>query len=464
MRFFKHILIQLVLLAIVYGCGRSLPQRLADLNPRAANPRSDDSDSPTAADTDAEAEQETEAEEGGDDGGDDGSEAETESEERDPEAGDAEEEDNRTDPVIPHAESFVVSGIYAPVETFFAEISEIPLRLRSQSLRLRLRSNIEGASFECRFSPRGEWLKDCFRGDELVINGLSDRNVYRIELRAVSPDGFPDATPIKVSFMVDLRFGLPLTPDAGRAALAALVPASPADLPGFRSTPNKPGNVASAVALGRHLAYVVPYGHRVSAYATDLTYNGRLKLFLAMEPASLIDAPSCNRSWERLVNGPDGMKFCDATPHSTDLQASYRRPIPRNHIETFNGPPGNPDEKLYVAAFQDQPGDPDAAEARLDLNAYCPKEARRGSVPAALLKQKLGGHLRDQLNWCMIQGTDSTWWWIGHFKLNLTQDRGRLAGVYAVRAKSLSVQNSQEFIRRTIDVLSKVLVPLGVSP
>lgn len=462
MRLSQLIWIFLALTALISGCGRHPSKRLAELSPTATPSDSDEGgdDGEEAGESEAEGDGEAESE------GEAEAEEESEGTDSEEESADPEAESGEvpTEREIPRAETYLISGNFAPIETLFVDISEIPLRLASKSLRFKLRSNVEGARFECRWSGRGAWLQECFHGDEFVVNGLSDRNVYRLELRAVSPAGVPDATPMRFSFLVDLRFGMPLVPRTGATGAADLVPQSPADLPGFRATPAKPSQVSSAVALGRYLAFVVPYGHRVGAYATDLTYNGRLKLFLAMDPASLIDAPSCNRTWERLVDGPDGTKFCDATPRAVDLPASYRRPIPRNHIETFSGPPGNPDEKLYVAAFNDQPSDPDEAEARLDLNAYCPKEARRGSIPAALLTQKLGGHLRDQLHWCMIQGTDSSWWWIGHFKLNLTQDRGRLAAVYAVRAATLSLQNSQEFVRRTIDVMSKVLVPLGVSP
>lgn len=347
----------------------------------------------------------------------------------------------------------------AAVETFLAGGLSVPERLASGSLRLTLRSNVEAASYECRTAASGSWQRGCLRGDQLVVERLADGNAYHYELRAVAASGRVDQTPLVVSFVVDLAQGQPLMPGVG-----APVPEDARELPDYVESPASPSTSPRSVALGRSFAAVVPFGHRLSSYATDLTYNGRLKLYLAMETASAYGAPACDQSWEKVVDGQGGVKFCDATPTVEQLPRHYRRPLPRNHLETFRGPPASPDEKLFLAAFGARPDETDAAEERLDVEGNCNGATRRGSTPVPLLSKELGGQARDQLDWCMVRGEDGAWWWIGGFKVRAAGDQGRLVGIYAVKGSTFGLQSSQDFVLRTVEVMKSVLAPLGVSP
>jgi hypothetical protein len=347
----------------------------------------------------------------------------------------------------------------AAVETFLAGGLKVPERLAAGTLRLTLRSNVEAAVYECRTAPSGTWQRACVRGDQLVVERLADGNAYHYEVRAVSTSGRADQTPLIVSFVVDLAQGEALTPGVG-----APVPEDARELPEYVASPASPSTAPRSVALGRSFAAVVPFGHRLSSYATDLTYNGRLKLYMAMETASAYGAPTCDQSWERIVEGPGGAKFCDATPTAAALPRHYRRPLPRNHLETFGGTPASPDEKLFLAAFSDRPDEADAAEARLDVEGNCRGATRRGSTPVPLLAEKLGGQARDLLDWCLVRGEDAAWWWIGGFKASAAGGQGRLVAIYAVKSSTFGLQSSQDFVLRTVEVMKSVLAPLGVSP
>jgi hypothetical protein len=327
-------------------------------------------------------------------------------------------------------------------------------------LRLTLRSNVEAAVYECRTTPSGTWQGVCTRGDQLVVEPLAEGKAYHYELRAVSPTGRADQTPLVVSFVVDRAQGEPLT-----AGVGAPVPEDARELPEFVASPAIPWASPRSVALGRFFAAVVPFGHRLSSYATDLTHNGRLKLFMAMETASAYGAPACDQSWEKVVEGPGGATYCDATPSSDEVARHYRRPLPRNHLETFRGTPTSPDEKLFLATFSARPDEADAAaEARLDVEGNCRGAIRRGSTPLPLLSEKLGGQARHLLDWCLVKGEDSAWWWIGGFKASVARAQGRLVAIYAVKGSTFGLQSSQDFVLRTVEVMKSVLAPLGVSP
>lgn len=361
-------------------------------------------------------------------------------------------------PVMP---TKVHTAAPVPIDTMFAESYEIPTHLAARSLRLRLRSNVSGASFECRQTAHAVWGTRCTAGDEFWVDNLVHGNTYRFEIRAVSPAGLVDPSPLVVLIYVDFVTGSPLSVGStGRGGAGVAIPEAVSDLPAYRASQTDAGAGSSAVALGPSLAFVLPIGHRVTSYATDLTYNGRIKLFLAMQSPSS-EVPRCDQTWERLVTGPQGETFCDATPRRTDLETVYRQPLPRNHIETYSGSPKTPDEKLFVAAYGDRSDELDAAEARYDAIDQCPNATLKGNAPLPVVTRQLGGQVREQMDWCLVRGSDGAWWWVGRFKGKLAPGKGRVVALYAVKGAVFGLQSSQSFVVRTADLMRNVLVPLG---
>ena len=368
------------------------------------------------------------------------------------------------DPIdLPVMQTNVTMPVAVPVETMFAESYDIPDHIGARSIRLRLKSNVPGASFECRQTAHAVWGTRCTAGNEFWVDNLVHGNTYRFEIRAVDSRGQGDITPLVVPIYIDLYNGRPITVSTARDRSAVPIPTTVSELPGFRASDADRATGSSAVALGPSFAFVLPISHRITSYATDLTYNGRIKLFLSMQPPSG-EAPACKQSWERVVAGHRGDQFCDATPRRTDLAESYHRPLPRNHIETYRGLPLNPEEKLFVAAYSDQAEDLDPAEARWEGIDQCPNANLKGNAPLPLVTQQLGGAVREQLSWCLLRASNGDWWWVGTFKGKLAPGKGRIAALYAAKSSTFGIQSSEAFVMRTAELMRKVLVPLGVRP
>lgn len=363
--------------------------------------------------------------------------------------------------------------VQVPVDTFLAS-GAVPTRLKAgPSIELTFRSNIEGAAFECQ-SGSDSGFSSCPDGDRYRFEELVHGRGYQLKVRARSPEGRYDQSPLILSFIVDNLNGLPVTEHNGgeypsSAQPPVLLPVSPSELP--MPIPSSGGighSPSRRLQIGSDLALTVPDEFLVTSYATTKTYNSTLHLMRVMGAdtgTSLFPDEPCNRDFERIVAGPMGYSYCDATPTRAEWDHGYAARIPRNHLEIVRSHEGVADEKFFAAAF-DAEGDP--AEQATGIHGLCRGAVTSGQTRGPLAQGFFGGEIvQGIIHWCQVRDRNGRWWWLGSADLDTTNVSDGAGGQVRIRAKLIytlahqsAVYSGQRFAtrfsERSVSLLSKI--------
>lgn len=332
-----------------------------------------------------------------------------------------------------------------PIETFLVGGLRLPDRLKLRDLTLTFRSNVGGATFQCRSGASQDFVA-CPGGDSFTFTAMANGSSQAVEVRARAALGQVDTSPLGVAFVVDLDAGA--LPGDGNA-LAVTAPASATELASARSLP-----------LGGTFAVAVPGAVEtvISSFSTDKTYNGRLE---TLRLARLSKAP-CTRSYELTTTTAAGEAYCMATPTRLQLAADYAEPLPRNHLEVvkFERNSSVPAERLILAAFD---ADADPAEGHMGVDDSCRGAVASGQTTAVLVRDYYGEPQAGTIRWCQVQDQAGLWWWVAAFSYESAGGRARLKGIYAASA-GVGIFSGQDFAQRTGELVRELVVPVTVAP
>ncbi len=360
-------------------------------------------------------------------------------------------------PAAPTGETPTASAA-APVETLLQNGLVLPARLKADTLTISFHANVEGATFDCASGATAAYLP-C-DGSSYSFGRLNHGQSYMLRVRARSADGFLDQTPLIVSFMADL-----LTGDAPTVApvvgdVDAVIPGTAGDLPQAVKTGESTSTKGRALQVGSYFAVVAPADHQVTSYATNKNYALTERYFRLM-PSKL----PCTGTFEQEVAGPEGSgtTYCEATPSEGEWQATFAtgvRPVAKNHVELVRASPEGLEEKLEVAAF-DQDSDP--AEARLGLASLCRNANYQGETQVALLSTFYGEMTRQLFHWCQARDENGAYWWIGSFAaiVSRSPNPARLTVIYAVNVRQ-GIFSGQQFATYAERRLPRLIIPIAL--
>lgn len=344
--------------------------------------------------------------------------------------------------VKPRTVDRLVEGV--PVETFLVGGLQVPDLLKLQDLTLSFRSNVEGATFECRAGASRDFV--ACGGDTFSFKSMANGSAQALEVRARSPLGELDGSPLAIAFVVDLERGGVPSPRTRQAAVAAL-PSTAQELVAARS-----------LQLGSSFAVAVPGGAglHVASYSTDKTYNGRLETMRLMS----IYPAACLKGYERTTTIDTGELYCEATPTRAELVTDNAKPLPRNHLEVvkLEGDTVNVAERLVLAAFD---ADADQAETHVGIEESCRGAAGSGQTRVANMVREFSGAAgAGAIFWCQTQDRNGGWWWFASFAYESAGGKARVKGIYAASAK-LGIFSGQDMVARTSALVRDVVVPVA---
>lgn len=331
-----------------------------------------------------------------------------------------------------------------PIETFLVSSLRVPNKLSLRDLTVSFRSNAKGATFECRSGRQRDFVA-CPDGEAFTFQGMANGSSQSLDVRARSPLGEMDATPLSLAFVIDLEHGALPTADGDGKALR--VPQSGAELIASRSLP-----------VGAFFAVAVPNDAQtaVATYSTDKTYNGRLDFLRLMNQSK----DPCTREYERAITVDGGAVYCEATPTAVQLLADYAEPLPRNHLDVVKFDAGQkPTERFMLAAFD---ATLDQGEGQMGVEANCRGSIAAGQTQAVLFNDFFRIPQKGLITWCQVRDPAGTYWWLGAFQYSSASGSTRLKGIYAASA-GLGIFSGQDFAQRTADLLGKILVPVALA-
>lgn len=343
----------------------------------------------------------------------------------------------------------------APLETLLQGGLILPERLKAETLTISFKANAPGARFECLLGTSSSY-EPC-DGSSYAFGRLNHAQSYALKVRARTPDGRVDATPLEVSFVVDLLTGqapllLPTTDDVD-----AKIPEAASDLPQAGKSASTAGR---ALQVGSYFAVVAPVDQQVTSYATNKNYALTQRYFRLM-PSPV----PCTGTFEEVVAGAQGSgtSYCEATPNAAEWQTKYSnltKPVPKNHVEMVRPSAQGIEERLEVAAFDD---DQDPAEARLGLGAVCQNANYQGETQVGLLTTFYGDVTRQLFRWCQAKDEKGEWWWIGSFAAVVSRNPNpaRLTVTYAVNVRQ-GLFSGQQFSAYAERRLPSLIIPIAL--
>ena len=351
-----------------------------------------------------------------------------------------------------------------PVETFLLGMRELPTRLKATTVLLRFRSNMSKATFECRTAAGSPW-EPCPLGDKFRIAQLKHGQTIALWVRAKGQDGRIDTSPLMLGTLIDLQDGVTVSNAIEEAQdQSPLVKAD--QLPAEMDREPQGGATIVAerkVLVGSYYGVVVPWQMYVATYSTSKTYNASLQILrvLGRNAGTAYDGERCDRDFERIVQGPRGLQYCEATPGRAQLEETYAKPMPYNHVELVFAKDFG--EKIMVAAF-DQDTDP--LESRLGIDHVCSGAPSSGTQAVPVLNEFFGVEpAREMLTWCQVRAANGSFWWVGGISalLNGNPDSPRIKIIYSVNADR-GILSGQQFAGRAASMLTKVIVPIAAVP
>jgi len=358
-----------------------------------------------------------------------------------------------------------------PIETFLLGLTELPPRLKANSLTLSFRSNASQAAFECRVAVNAPWAP-CPMGNKFRFAALRHGQTIALWVRAKGADGRADLSPLQIGSLVDLQDGVTVANAMEEAAEERpLVRADQLPVEMDQEPSNGSLDVAERkVQVGSFYGVVVPWEMFVATYSTSKTYNSSLQILrvLGRNAGAAYDGERCDREFERVVAGPaptrqspQSLQYCEATPGRQQLDQSYARPMPYNHVELVVARDFG--EKILVAAFD---SDPDPYEVRLGIDHICRNAGAAGSQAVPVLNEFFGVEpAREMLSWCQVRSVNGSFWWVGIMTASLSSkpDAPRVRVIYSVNADR-GILSGQQFASRAAAVLTKVIVPIAAVP
>ena len=365
------------------------------------------------------------------------------------------EQQHQADTPIEISETVIDQEI--PVETLLVAPRQIPSRLNSKTLELSFRSNDPEARFQC------AWFLEEFTTCEspFKISDLQHGKTYLLQVRAVSAVGDFDRSPLEVRFTADFIDGQTIE------QLHQKEKSGNSELTGQENADDQVGHADDrdlienrTVQIGWHHAVTIPYRMVVTSYATNKTFNTRLRTIrlLGQHGGSAYKLRGCQNDWEQLLKS-GGHPYCDGTPTTEQLAAISPRHMPYNHVELVKGSEPQTSEKIFIAGFDDSY---DPTEGHFTINDVCHGSVKRGRNALALVA-KYYDLERDSefFQWCQVQDSSGSFWWIGTFKarFRINDKHSRLRVIYTLKS-SYANQTENAFIKRAETFLGKIIVPL----
>ncbi len=385
---------------------------------------------------------------------------------------------------------FLSSEIAVPVETILFG-NKIPERLKADAMTLSYRSNIEGATFECR-TAKADGFSACPEGDKFTFKELIHGQSYYFSVRAKAPNGALDGSPIEIAFLIDKQNGEPMT-SVDSSGTAPEQPLTPQALPREETPPPTGTSEPQATGISREIqvggfyAMIVPYDMHVASFSTTKTLNGDLHLLRIVGNrgrGTAYEGVSCDRPWETPLASIDDYDYCEGTPTKQQVITGYSNPMPFNHVELVRGNEAYSSEKILAAAFD---GEQDPSEQKLGITTTCGNTRMRGEASIPVLNKYLGiSPDRKLFQWCQVRSTNGTSWWIGYFGAYLAttsittinngsaanasnpstrvstprQNPPRIKVIYSAQVMR-GLETSRDFLVRAATMLPQVIVPLA---
>jgi hypothetical protein len=238
------------------------------------------------------------------------------------------------------------------------------------------------------------------------------------------------------------------------------VPTSIAELP------TAGGGGDRVLQVGSYYAIIVPPADAMTSYSTTKTTNSLIhSMRLLDSPLTTIEQGiGCSQLYDKVVAGPNGASYCDATPSDAEWAAETATPAPKNHAEIVHltGPAAY-DEKVLVAAFD---ADADPVEAHLGLEGSCQGAFYSGTAAVAGLNQFYGlDSALASFAWCQVRDGSGRYWWLGTFAAALGGQHApagapRVRVIYAAAA-DLGLFSGPQFAERAGRVLPAMIQPIA---
>ncbi len=350
------------------------------------------------------------------------------------------------------------TGPAAPLETLLQDGLILPMRLKAETLTITFHANVEGATFDCAAGATAAYLP-C-DGSSYAFGKLNHGQSYMLRVRAQAVDGRVDQTPLVVSFTADLLTGEAPSVAPVARGVDAVIPGTAGDLPQAVKSGQPSTTKGRALQVGSYFAVLAPADQQVTSYATNKNYALTERYFRLM-PSKL----PCTGTFEQEVAGPagSGTSYCEATPSDGAWLGSYAtgsRPVAKNHVELVRASPDGLEEKLEVAAF-DQ--DPDPAEAKLGLETLCRGANYQGETQVALLGTFYGEMTRQLFHWCQARDENGEFWWIGSFAAIVSRNPNpaRLTVIYAVNVRQ-GIFSGQQFATFAERRIPRLIIPIAL--
>lgn len=353
-----------------------------------------------------------------------------------------------------------------PLDTFL-ESAAIPSRLKTGSeLTIKFRANTDSVVFECKTTGQTDFSR-CEGGSTFTFTGLVHGRGYQVQARSTF-NGKVDQSPLIVSFIVDNVDGLaPQERGGGDLPIAAgsdiIRPVSPSDLP-MPVTAGAGHQETRKLQIGSMIVFDVPNDFLVTSYATTKTYNNAMHLMRIMGEdtgTSLFANEPCNREFERVVAGPSGLSYCDATPTRLQWLDSYAARVPHNHVEVVKNELNGPVEKFFIAAFDEEQS---RTGSSIGIDSLCKGAVTRGQTRGPIAEGFFEGQtLVGDIHWCQVKDRQGRWWWLGSADIDISANGGAPGTVNARIIYTLAHQPAvysgprfaTRFSERSTRVLSK---------
>jgi len=345
------------------------------------------------------------------------------------------------------------------VETFLVMPKYLPSKINADELRFEFQSNVAGSEFFCSLN-QAKFAK-CNAGNAAILNELVHGKGYRLAVKARTQAGKNDLTPLSLDFLIDKQFGqiIDTSPEAGEEALPLIPPFTMEEL----GNPNDQNILENrSIQVGGYTGVVVPEELTITSYSTTKTYSGVLRMIRLMEEhgGAAYQGVPCEQDWETLITLESGTRYCDATPSKNQVQAVIPSHMPWNHIEMVSGKGKDSDEKIMVAAFDDEI---DPTETLLGINFICQGSLNRGksNVPILNRAYKVAPEV-EMLTWCNMRDNQGASWWLGTFDAPLSTTVAgspRIRVIYSIKVERGIISGAQ-FANHVGGIITKIVVPL----
>lgn len=335
-----------------------------------------------------------------------------------------------------------------PVETFLRNSQDLQAgTIFKRSIKLAFFSNYSNATFECSMN-NWESFTACSAGDSstLTLSQLKHEEVYVIHVRARTPNGLIDASPLKISFIVNLtQQRVVYNGDIFQKRLGRINSVGDLPAPHYQPTPDKE---TPRVLLGEQFIVLVPEQFIVHSYtSTKNLVNDLISYRLSPDDQCGVQ--------ERLVTHPSSLKYCESFPHLNQIDDLPWFQYPLNHVALARE--AGDIETLFATVST---SDTDTRHIPEYEHLCANATSSYGVTPPVFPNLQQISH-EDSLRWCLTT-SDNAAVWTGFYTLNIQKASGettRLVAVYSLTPTATGMLTPEAFVAKMNSTLSGLLIP-----